>query len=72
MVSPYLSRPIRTLEEACKELHRNHGGVAWVCADCEYRVICPLSGKVGNVVSLRRLRPSASCPAACRSTQPDD
>lgn len=72
MISPYLGRPTRTLEEACEELHRNHGGEAWACADCEYREICPRAGKVGNVVSLRRLRPSTACRAMRGVTQSDD
>lgn len=72
MISPYLNRPTRTLEDACEQLHINHGGKEWACADCEYRDICPLSGKVGNMVAFPHRPARGGLHYACRLTRSDE
>jgi hypothetical protein len=72
MISPYLNRPTRTLEDACEQLHCNHGGKKWACTDCEFREICPLAGKVGTVLAFKRPTHRQTRYGPCRVTQSDE
>ena len=40
VISPYLERAVRSLPEACRDIHRAHGDGAPACGSCPFRSMC--------------------------------